>query len=248
MAGAESQGACRDRACVAGSWTGGLAPLEPSACFLLLHIPGNTQNSSLPIPLACVVGNKTFTRSRGKTLMSNQSKRGERAAANPSKFTTVCAWLFSWWTKYPHSQGVPCPEMTKGTWWEQSLMPTAPSTGTQKGKSPLLYLEKCVICKGPSSPIIGNRQELWGFFPPGPGNSWGQGVERWHKDTAQAEQSSWMSPGYFKINHLLLWSQRIFQRDSCCGLVGPSWRAELVHREVTVSPGQQLPLSQPHHC
>lgn len=57
-----------------------------------------------------------------------------------------------------------------------------------------------------------------------------------------------MSPSYFKINHLMLWSQRIFLQDSCCGLVGPSWRAKLVSSEVTVSPGQQLPLSQPHHC
>lgn len=100
--------------------------------FCLLQIPGNAQNSSLSIPLACIVGNKTFTRSPGITLMSGQSKQGERVAANPSKFSPGRAWLFSWWTKHPHSQGVTCPSVKRtGTWWEQSLMPMAHSKGNQ---------------------------------------------------------------------------------------------------------------------
>lgn len=138
-------GACRDSACTAGSWMGGLAPLEPSAVFCLLQIPGNAQNSSLSIPLACVVGNKTFMRSLGKTLMSSQSKWGERVAADPWKFTTAYARLFSWWTKYPQSQGVTHPfVMTTGTWWEQSLMPTPIATNqpTQEGKKPLALIRE----------------------------------------------------------------------------------------------------------
>lgn len=220
--------------------------------FCLLQIPGNAQNSSLSMPLACVVGNKTFTRSLGKTFMSSQSKQGERVSANPSKFTTPRACLFSWWAKHPHSQESPV--LLQWQLAHDGSSPSCPWPAPQAakpGKEKALCFKSNVKSPRILHPLLVTDSNCEAS------THGDKGIPRdrvrkggsWHAQRySQAEQSSWMSPSYFKINHLMLWSQRIFQQDSCCGLVGPSWRAKLLHREVMVSPGQQLPLSQPHHC